>query len=663
MIFKQFRKTGLALSVVLFAMARQGVTAPASDESILAAYDAYRAGDAMKLAKHSKKAGEHALAPWLDYWRVALRLEDASASDVAQFFAHHGDTYVAELLRADWVKVLGKRRAWQDFDREMEKVPRPDLEIRCYVLSSRIAAGDEAAFTEAARIWLEPAELPEGCARLADTMMKQGRLSITDIWHRVRVLFENGQITAAKTALAYLPKKEGPDERALAEAARTPKRLISRLPAHLDQRPAREVAVLAGVRFARADPEAAAKALEGALGERLPEKELKYLWSRVAYEAAHVHHDQTMKWYARAGATRLDDEQLAWKVRAALRRGQWGMVRSTIDRMSFQAKQEPAWTYWYGRGLAAQGEEAGARAYYLRIAGQTDFYGLLASEELGYVVSIPESSYTPTEQEVAAAGSEPGLVRALELIRLGIRTEGVREWLFTLRSFDDKRLLAAAELARRAEVYDRAIQAADRTERVHNFALRYPVPYRDVFQEYARTQQLDVSWVLGLVRQESRFVSYARSGSGAAGLMQVMPHTARYVAARMKMRNFRAHRVTDVQTNVTLGTGYMKIVLEQLGHPVLASAAYNAGPARAKRWRADRPLEGAIYAETIPFGETRDYVKKVTANSVFYAALLEKRVTPIKERLGTIPARAPGEPVEYDEDEEVAEPLPGLTQD
>jgi soluble lytic murein transglycosylase len=665
MIFKQFCNPGRLMAVVLFAMAQQGVAAPAADESILAAYDAYRAGDAMKLAKHTKKAGDNALAPWLDYWRVTLRLEDASASDVNEFFARHGDTYVGELLRADWAKVLGKRRAWQDFDREAEKVPRPDLEVRCYALSSRIASGDESAFTEAALVWLEPAELPEGCARLADTMMKQGRLSITDTWHRVRVLFENGQITAAKTALGYLPKKEGPDERALAEAARTPKRLISRLPAHLDLRPAREVAVLAGVRFARADPEGAAKALEGALGERLPEKELKYLWSRVAYEGAHVHHDQAMKWYARAGNTRLDDEQLGWKVRAALRRGQWGVVRSTIDRMSATAKQDSAWTYWYGRGLAAQGEEAGARAYYVRIAGQTDFYGLLASEELGYVVSIPESSYTPSEQEVEAAGREPGLVRALELIRLGVRTEGVREWLFTLRSFDDKRLLAAAELARRAEVYDRAIQAADRTERVHNYSLRYPVPYRDVFQEYAKSQQLDVAWVLGLVRQESRFVSYARSGMGAAGLMQVMPHTARYVAARMKMRNFRAHHMTDVQTNVTLGTGYMKIVLEQLGHPVLASAAYNAGPARAKRWRADRPLEGAIYVETIPFGETRDYVKKVTANSVFYAALLEKRVTPINERLGTIPARAPGEPVEYDDDEEQTEPelAPSLTQE
>jgi soluble lytic murein transglycosylase len=228
----------------------------------------------------------------------------------------------------------------------------------------------------------------------------------------------------------------------------------------------------------------------------------------------------------------------------------------------------------------------------------------------------------------------------------------VREWLFTLRSFDDRRLLAAAELARRAEVYDRAIQAADRTERLHNFALRYPVPYRDVFQEYAKNYGLDEAWVLGLVRQESRFVTDARSNTGAAGLMQVMPRTARDVAARIGMRKFTAKRVIDVQTNVTLGTGYMKMVLDQLGHPVLASAAYNAGPARAKRWRADKPLEGAIYAETIPYAETRDYVKKVIANSVFYAAVLQKRITPIKERLGTVPARSPGEPLEEDEEEE-----------
>src|SRR5205085_785035 len=140
---------------------------------------------------------------------------------------------------------------------------------------------------------------------------------------------------------------------------------------------------------------------------------------------------------------------------------------------------------------------------------------------------------------------------------------------------------------------------------------------------YAKSYDLDEAWVLGLVRQESRFISDACSSAGAAGLMQVMPRTARFVAQKIGLRNYLRKGVTEVETNITLGTGYMRLVLDQLGHPLLASAAYNAGPARARRWRdASRPLEGAIYAETIPFPETRDYVKKVMANSVVYAALV-----------------------------------------
>jgi soluble lytic murein transglycosylase len=649
MFFKRFRSISVAFSVVFFATA--GQAAPV-DDALLAAYDAYRAGDVMKLARHAKKLDGQLLEPWVDYWRLSLTLEDASTKDVHAFFAEHGDTYVADVLRAEWLRVLGRRGAWQDFDREATTYPSDDLELRCYIWSSHIARGDDSALDEAAPIWLEPRELPEGCAKLADTMWRRGRISITDTWKRVRVLFEGGHITAAKTALGFLPKSEAPDERSLAEAARTPKRLLARLPKTLEHRATREVAILAGVRYARSNPEAMAAALEGALGERLAEKDLKYLWSRVAYEGALVHHERALRWYALAGDTRLDDEQLAWKARAALRRGKWVTVRNAIDRMSPASRQESTWTYWYGRALAAQDEEAGARAYYLRIAGQTDFYGLLANEELGYVATLPSVTYVPSEEDVAAAAREPGLARALELIRLGLRNEGVREWLFALRSLDDRKLIAAAELALRAEVYDRAIQAASRTKRVHNFALRYPLPFRDVFREYAASQKLDEAWVLALVRQESRFIAGARSNVGAAGLMQVMPSTARYVAARMGIRGYRSHHVNEVQTNINLGTGYMKIVLEQLGHTVLASAAYNAGPSRARRWRDARPLEGAIYAETIPFSETRDYVKKVTASSVYYAALLENSVVPIKERLGTIPARAPGE-VEDPEEEEL----------
>ena len=643
MIFNRFRH----LSAVLALAAASAVAAAPKDDAILGAHDAYRAGDALKLARHAKGQQEHVLAPWLEYWRVSLRLEDATPADVDAFLTAHENAYVSERLRGEWLKVLGKRADWATFERELPKYARDDLEIRCYAWLARLARGDESALEEVAPMWLEPRGLPPGCDTLVAELAKRGRLSVTDIWQRVRVLFENGQITAAREPLAFLPREEAPDERALAEAARSPKRLIENPPKNLERRAAREVLVLAGIRYARTDPAALAEALEGRLDSKLPEKELRYLWGRVAYEAARALNDKAIAWYQRAGETRLDDEQLAWKVRIALRRGKWDMVRDAIDRMSNEARRDPAWTYWYGRALAVQGEQAGSRAYFLRIAGQTDFYGLLANEELGYVGAPPEAVHVPSDEDVARAGREPGLRRALELIRLGLRSEGVREWLFTIRPFSDEQLLAASELARRSEVYDRAIHAADRTTSKHNFALRYPVPFRDVFREYAANQGLDEAWVLGLVRQESRFIVQAKSSAGAAGLMQLMPRTAQYVARKIGLRGCcKGQEVTDVKTNVSLGTGYLRMVLDELGHPVLASAAYNAGPGRARRWRDAKPLEGAIYAESIPFNETRDYVKKVMANSVFYAALLQKKTTPLKTRMGTIPARSGGETVD-----------------
>src|SRR5947207_3441982 len=554
MIFKEI----LGASVALWLAAAPAFAGNSSDDALLGAFDAYRAGDPIRFAKHAQKLSHHVLEPWLEYWRLSLRLEDMPATEVRAFLSKFERSYVAELLREEWLKVLGRRGDWQEFDRQAAFYSRDDLEVRCYGWASRLQRGDESAYAEAAAaMWLEPRELPEGCSKLADAMMEQGQLTFSDVWRRVRVLFEYGQITAAKTALGYLPRNEAPDERMLAEAARQPKHLLSRLPKNLEHRATREVVVLAVVRFARSDAD--------------------------------------------------------------------------------------------GRALAAQGEETGSRAYYLRVAGRPDFYGLLAEEELGYMVALPDKIYVPGEDEVAAAKRDPGIARALELIRLGLRTEGVREWIHTIRFFDDAKLIAAAEVAHRAEIYDRVIETANKTVRVHNFALRYPVPYQDVFQEYAKTHGVDPALVLGLVRQESRFLQESRSSAGATGLMQLMPRTARYVAAKLGLRNYRPHHMGEVQTNVGLGTGYLKLVLNQVGHPILASTAYNAGPGRARRWRDSRPLEGAIYVETIPISETRDYVKNVMANSVFYAAVLENKLTPIKARLGTVPPRTGAEPTAEDE--------------
>src|SRR5688572_25018009 len=285
MIFKHFPFQKLAAAALLaLAPAAGWAKTYTPDESLLAAFDAYRAGDALKLEQHAKKAAGHVLMPWIDYWRVAMRLEDASTGDVRAFLNQHKNTYVAELLMGDWLKVLGRRSNWQEFEREAAHYNRDDPEITCYRWLARAARGDDAALTEATSMWLDPKELPEGCARVVDLMLARDRVSVTDIWQRVRELFENGQITAAKTALGYLPKDEAPDERALAEAARQPKRHIERLPRTLDKHAMREVAVLAGIRHARNDPEAAAEALQGGFGAKLPAAHLKNLWGRVAHE-------------------------------------------------------------------------------------------------------------------------------------------------------------------------------------------------------------------------------------------------------------------------------------------------------------------------------------------------------------------------------------------
>ena len=618
---------------------------PAADDAILRAYDAFRAGDPLKLQRVSTVPASHVLAPYLEYWRLKLRLEDTPDAEVRAFLAQQSGSYLADRLRADWLKELGKRGDWEGFERELPPLAQDDLEIRCYGWLSRLARADESAYEEARAIWLEPREFTEGCDRLANRLLEAGRISVDDVWRRARVLFENSQLSAARSALATLPAGEKHDEWQLNQAATAPAKFLAASPRRLERRAAREMVLFAVVRLARTDPEAAVEVLRGKLGQLLPAEDAKYLWGRLAYEGARRLIPEAHQWYGLADVALLSDEQLAWKARAALRAADWQAVRDAVDRMSATARQDPAWTYWYGRALGAQGRADGARAYYLRVSGQPSFYGLLASEELGAMAGVPEPFYVSADAEVEAAKAVPGLARALELYRLDLRPEATREWVFSIRGMGDAELLAAAELARRAGIFDRAINTADRTLLTHNYKVRFLAPYKDVFSENARLFGLEEAWLYGLVRQESRFIPGAKSSVGARGLMQLMPATARWVAQRNGLRDFHPSRVNEVPMNVALGTGYLKHVLDDLGHAVLASAAYNAGPGRARRWRDTRPMEGAIYAETIPFNETRDYVKKVMANTMYYSQLIGGKLIPLKDRLGLIPAKVSGERV------------------
>ncbi len=624
---------GLVISFSTFAQ-------NGGDTAFLSARDAFRAGDRNKLERAAAQLGQHELAPYVENYRLRMYMEQGDSAALRNFLEKNDKSYVAEKLRTDWIRWLGKRSLWNEVETEYARLIAPEPDVTCLNQQARLQRNDKSALAETEKLWLTQLEPPEPCRPLFDALVSNQLLGNDEVWARARRQIEANRPGQAKNTLNYLPDSQLPDHRALDNALNSGMGYLARLPANWsNSRQGRELAAIAIQRIATNDPRTAANEMEK-LQHRMQPSEKQWAWGQIGLQAAKKHLPEAVNWFALSADTLLSDDAYQWKVRAALRAQEWGMVGQTIHAMPAALANQPEWIYWLGRSYKAGGRSSDADALFEKIAGQANFYGNLADEELGRAVMPPPKATSPSIEEQKAARENPGIKRALAFFRLDMRTEAVKEWNWSLRGMEDRELLAAADLAKRNQIWDRAINTADRTKKEHDYSLRFLAPYSDQVRPAAQNQSLDDAWVYGLMRQESRFITNAKSHVGASGLMQLMPATAKWVAKKIGLRDYSHSRVNDTEINVLLGTSYMRLVMENLdNHPVLASAAYNAGPGRAKKWRAAIPLEGAIYAETIPFSETRDYVKKVMSNAVYYTALFTGKPDSLKTRLGTIGAR------------------------
>ncbi len=638
------------LTALLLCLTFSATAAPDDDERFLAARDAARIGDRAKLNLLTPELRDHPLGVYAEYWQLLQRLQDKNDDSyerpLRDFLARHEGEYIGEKLRADWLLALGKKGDWTTFAGEYPKLRQPDQTLRCYALQSRRSQGDKGTGDEVMSLWFSLMEPPEACYPVIESLIWDKKVLAGEVWQRIRLQFEANKIAAARYTTNYLPASQTPNTRTFDGVIEKPAAYLAKQPAGWEKtRQGKELAALAIQRMARNDPRAAANMLES-LQMKLGPEERGWAWSQIAWQGALRHQPEALRWYRNAASANpsmdMSDNVTEWKVRAALRAGDWETVRATTERMSPRLADKPDWIYWQGRAWQAGGKDVQANALFARIAGQPNFYGNLADNELGRTIAVPPRAAPPTQEELARVGRIPGIYRGLAFFALNLRLEGVREWNWAVRDMNDRDLLAAAELARTSNIYDRAISTADRTTVEHDYTLRYLAPFLDQVRPAAQTQALDNAWVYGLMRQESRFVTQARSSAGASGLMQLMPATAKWVAKKVGLKDYHHGRVNDTDVNLLLGTSYLRMVLESLdNHPLLASAAYNAGPGRARKWRSSQPQEGAIYAETIPFDETRDYVKKVMSNTTYYAALFDGRPQSLKERLGTIGAGGP----------------------
>ncbi len=624
------------------------------DDTVLEMHQAWRKMDRARLSALLPQVQGHTLEPLAAYWELRSRLDTASESDIQAFLIRYAGTYYEDRLRNDWLQLLGKRRDWSTIAVEFPKYRmQDDREVRCYALAADAVLSKRDVAQDALRLWYAQREADDGCTWLAEHLHSGKKINGLDLWRKARLAMDANRPKAAKDAADI-------------EAPRLSEQvtLIFNDPAkYLDKRIVavtrnrKELAVLALIRLAASDPDQAASLLDKRWGLMLTAEEKNWTWGVIGKQAAQKLQDNASDYFGKVHKdSDLNDDLLTWKVRAALRAGQWRQVLSATEALSAEAQKDAAWTYWRARALLATGggdaQRQQAQELLRGIASVRGFYEQLALEELGQTIAVPPAPMPLSATEKAQAFANPGLQRALYAIQIGLRPEGNREWnystnLHTPGGMNDRELLAAADFACQRQVWDRCINTSERTKGAIDFEQRFPMPLREIVVRRANGIGLDPAYVYGLIRQESRFIMDARSHVGASGLMQVMPATAKWTAKKIGLTGFTPEQINDRETNVTIGTGYLKLVLDDFGGSMpLAAAAYNAGPGRSRRWREGPVLEAAIWAENVPFQETRDYVKKVLSNTTNYAALITGQPQSLKARLGTVGPRGANAPAE-----------------
>lgn len=632
-----------------------------ANDPVVKGHTAYQRRDRSQLQalRNQANATAHPLAMWTDYWELSNRLRQARTSEVDAFFARWPGTTVEDQLRKEWILELGKRREWSRLAAEAPRVRVNDQrEVACYGLLMRQQAGENVT-AQARELWFAQREADHGCAQLAAALYHSRQLTREDVWARSRVAAEQNRRFVAQHAAGMLGRVSAETVR---QVFLHPALFLARRPPTPSPDEA-ELMGLAIIRMASHNPQAAAEVLAGKRGSQLPPAALATAWAVVGKHAAIKAHLQAMAWYQRgsavpnAGPLDLSDDVLEWKVRAALRAesspARWQQIIEAVDAMTPAQRYDPNWMYWKARALkatavaGAEGEAQRSEATKLLEATATrlHFYSKFAADELGRPVRLPPRPAPLTEAERNAALNNASLTRALAFIDLKLRAEALDEWNHGINGQDDRGLLASAQRACDAEVWNRCMSTSERTKTEIDLAQRFPMPFRDHVEVAAREADIDAGYVYSVIRQESHFSVGVRSVVGASGLMQVMPLTAHWTARKFRIP-YKPGQINDPATNLRIGARYLKTVLEAFdGSQAHAAAAYNAGPGRPRRWRNNPAEDVAAWIEIIPLDETREYVKGVLSNATYYGALLNGSV-PGAAKAGAAVERKAARPVE-----------------
>ena len=631
-----------------------------STDSFMAAAQAENRGDVSALYGYEQSMSGGLFAMYPTYWRMNLDLNSQSSAAVSQFVRQYPNTVMAEKLVADFAETKAASGDYASVRQVANLITNADASERCAIGLGFNNGGDTMrAMAEKSEVWLKTLKQPALCEQLAMEMNNNALISNTDRASRLKRMLRTGK-TGDIMALSSRLGTPIPYS-ALSEIQLSPSSFFSKFTRESASTTNQYLYLYAMGRLADKSYREAALQLDFDIKQDnqrssrlLNDDTRRYAYrilgvKRMNHNTDDGFNSEAVDWFRNSLDNDFNYEEAEDYAMAAIRFSRWDDVEQAISRMDSETQKSNQWQYWLARAYEQSSDNNKrntAKRIYQKLASSNEYYGFMAQDKVGQRfnasrlgTNLPNIS----NSDRARAMQEPSFARAFALYNSDAnRSLANREWNWAVKVARDKRddnlIIAAARIAHDMGWLDRAIYAVDNTDRVDSLALSHPMPHQSAVVRYSRDAGIDPAWAYGIMRQESRFVTSARSNVGASGLMQVMPDTAKYIARNLG-ETYSASRANSGDTNIRYGTWYMGDILGKLNYqPVIATAGYNAGPNNAKRWQ---PAYGSLaadqYVESIAFPETRNYVKHVMENATIYSSLLG-RSQPISDRMGIVPA-------------------------
>ncbi|HET6631843.1 MAG TPA: transglycosylase SLT domain-containing protein [Rhodanobacteraceae bacterium] len=632
------RRAAVALAIVALALPVLPARAEPPDlnaqrTQFLAAWAAAKLGGSQWHAL-AKGLEDYPLYPYIEAAALEHDIRSLKTPEVKAWLALYPDTIPAERLRRAYLNELVRRGDWDGF----KALYRPGLgdALACDALRGRLATGGKLDFNrDLASLW-QQTSLPPECTPVLDHAHAKGLLTRTRIWQRIEHVAEHGPARTIDRLARWLPKSQAAEARRLALARRSPSRALREARHWRDTPRARAAAALALRREARRD----SKRADGEW-QRL-RKHFNFSASqRHAIEADIALYrstnftDHALERLTQLPAAAQNGATREWRVRVALAEGDWHQVKAALDAMPKEQQQDETWRYWRARTLQQLGHKQQAHALFAALADEADYYGFLAADWIDAPYTLCPSTIDGDAGAEQALLARPGLQRAFEFYALHLLTPARREWNRAEANLDDAQRTLAANLAYQRGWWDRAILEFASGSGKHLYQWRFPLARKSQVLKASKAAGIDPAWAYAIIRAESAWMPDAHSGADARGLMQLLPSTARHVARRNHLPYSGGADLYDPDVNIPLGTRYLGAMASRYdGAPWLASAAYNAGPNPVADWLEARgALAPDVFVATIPYKETREYVRRVMAFSVVYDWRLHGRALPLGARM------------------------------